>query len=1076
MMSRQDHVSTNDAGRSKQAGARSASTGGAPGGFGPPMVGAVGLAAVLVASAGLAIAGLKPGLVTGKGVGQGSEGREANQGPVAPANEPGAGPATGPATGPTTEPSGATPPETDGGSKSAEAAREAALVQAKAAADAVMSASAAQEEAGKPAPPATVVPPSPNARNTVNAAPAQPAGQAGQPAGANAANELEERMRRDMEERARRAAAARGGGTATTPSARPVVNQGAQSGAALPGGKREVRATDAATGQGTVRQPTVVDSDDGMFRWGPFPEGADLKLLIQALTDTLGIQVVGMDTQFPEKKVFLPQQVALPREKLLAFLNSLLDQHNLVLIKDPVGLFILRTKDQIPAQAPDNDPFSATRIIQTKGIKPSLLQQPLTNILRGGGGQPGQPGVAGPITYMDDLGVIIVSDTPNRIAVVEGLIEQLAREMARQEFKRFELSHISASVARQRILELIGRVPQRSGATDPNAAAIAAQQQMAAGGAVGSITNLAERLTTDPAGNALIFRGREDELDLLSRTIKVVDVTSTLVAKFYPVGGAARQIVTFARRSGLGDVIVSEGDAGASGLNNRAFGVGEAVPGGGINAAFAGQGGIGGQGEGGGPVFVIDSQSRGFLFVGTASQHEHLETMIKTLEPLTEAEAIVYEFYKLRNAKSEEVSEIVRSLVTNSLPSGGGTDLVPGLSSNRAGNQPRRINPPPGANNPLDPARQATGPTAVSGSEIGDFASADVFVLADEPNNQVIVKAAKRLQPQFRRLIDRLDQRRPQVYIEAMIVTVDDDDTLDLSVESQLIRVGGQTIAARSIWTTPAAATSLQTPAAANVGRGITAALIKSDEVPIIINALAVKTDTRIIASPKLLVDDNEEAELSAIRQVPTQTQSQSGSAGTTLTGFGGFEDAGSVLKVKPQISSGDYLRLEYELELSSFIGEGTGNLPPPRSVTNFQSKSVTVPSDSTIVVGGLTVEDVSDTRARIPLIGDIPLVGLLFSDTSRANRKRTIYVFITPRIMRDATFDDARLLTKGPLIAVKIPERLPPVEPVTIEIGRGFSPAGQAPAPGQAPEPMDPQNMPVAPPAPVSTGRPDGE
>jgi type II secretory pathway component GspD/PulD (secretin) len=192
---------------------------------------------------------------------------------------------------------------------------------------------------------------------------------------------------------------------------------------------------------------------------------------------------------------------------------------------------------------------------------------------------------------------------------------------------------------------------------------------------------------------------------------------------------------------------------------------------------------------------------------------------------------------------------------------------------------------------------------------------------------------------------------------------------------------------------------------------------------------------TRIVATPQLLVDDNEEAEISSLDQQPTGTTSQSSSAGSTITGFQGFESAGPKLKVKPQISEGGYMRLEYSVELSAFNGAASGNLPPPKIENKVDSKSVTVPTDATIVVGGLTFIQTGNTILKVPLLGDLPLVGHLFRDTSTSKRNSVLYVFITPKIMRDPSFADLRLLTKAPLIASGLDAEYPPAEAESIPV-----------------------------------------
>ncbi|MDI1290785.1 MAG: hypothetical protein PSX37_12655, partial [bacterium] len=169
------------------------------------------------------------------------------------------------------------------------------------------------------------------------------------------------------------------------------------------------------------------------------------------------------------------------------------------------------------------------------------------------------------------------------------------------------------------------------------------------------------------------------------------------------------------------------------------------------------------------------------------------------------------------------------------------------------------------------------------------------------------------------------------------------------------------------------------------------------------------------------------------------------------------YVDAETNLTVTPKISEGGYLRLAYEITLSSFTGEGqtvSGTvLPPPRRENVIQSDSITIPHDGTVVVGGLVVDSDSITIAKVPLLGDIPIIGHLFRSTNKGSRKTVLYVFLTPRILRDPEFDDLRLLTAGPAHRSKIDTDIPEMEPTSMEI---LGPAGTPTAvPSLAPKPV---------------------
>ncbi len=108
------------------------------------------------------------------------------------------------------------------------------------------------------------------------------------------------------------------------------------------------------------------------------------------------------------------------------------------------------------------------------------------------------------------------------------------------------------------------------------------------------------------------------------------------------------------------------------------------------------------------------------------------------------------------------------------------------------------------------------------------------------------------------------------------------------------------------------------------------------------------------------------------------------------------------------------------------------------------------MPSDSTVVIGGLVIDNKTKTVAKIPLLGDIPILGMLFQDRSTTNRKTVLYVFLTPRILRDPTFTDLKLLTKGPQAFSGLKADMPELRPSASEI---LWPDEKAPSPKGLPD-----------------------
>ncbi len=822
-------------------------------------------------------------------------------------------------------------------------------------------------------------------------------------------------------------------GAGAAPKANPMAPSNVNmTGMAQPGG--------AGGGEASVVPPVeTAFSDDGKNFVFNFTDATELAVIVQFVQQAMNLQIIATDSGLIGQKVVLMTPITVTTEQVLPFLTSLLEAKGYTMTRDTRGIYIISPSNQINVSF-GRDPNNSTRVIPTPGLKPMAIQGVINTLLNanrgaGGGGSASQP------QFLDDLGVIIITDTPNNIAMVESAVKVLVEEQAKVTIQRFPVVNVAAASARDRVIELLGSgilsrpVGIQGGA---NPAGIAQ-------GASGSMSNIPERLSLDASTNALLFRGRADESILLVRLLQLVDVPNQLDARWYNIGSrAAETVVDAARQQQLGDVRYFEGgesgggNTGATGLTSRGRVGGQPnVPG------FQQQG----QSDVTGAGFVVYPDAGGFIYRGTTQQHARVEKLIKDLGPLSEFDdTITYEFIKLKHSKATDLATTVTDLLNNSTASGNSGSLL----SPRLGQGSRRDT---ATSRTRDRERQVSGDAdpraaaaaAVAG-EVTEINSEDVHVLADEPTNQVVVKAPKRLQPQLKALINKLDLRRPQVFIEAKIVAISTSDDFRLSAEVQQIigqfalntNFGLGTIGTAASGTTGSTGTLLDRKNASTNLSGLTTALIRSKDVPFIINAIQRNTDSRIVASPQVLVDDNEEATVESLDQQPTLTTTLGSgtTSNNTTQSFGGFEPAGPRLTVKPQISEGGYMKLEYEIELSSFTGESTvAGVPPPKQENRVKADSVTVPSDTTIVVGGLTFEQTNNTVSGIPLLQDIPLVGNLFKDTRKSNRNITLYVFITPKIMRDPSFADLRLLTTKPLSDSRLAQELPPSQHERIDV-----------------------------------------
>ncbi|MET0065187.1 MAG: type II secretion system secretin GspD [Candidatus Thiodiazotropha sp.] len=293
-----------------------------------------------------------------------------------------------------------------------------------------------------------------------------------------------------------------------------------------------------------------------------------------------------------------------------------------------------------------------------------------------------------------------------------------------------------------------------------------------------------------------------------------------------------------------------------------------------------------------------------------------------------------------------------------------------------------------------------------------------VNIQADEAANALIITAPPDVFRSLQAIIRKLDIRRAQVLVEAIIAEVSYDKAKKLGVQWVVDGtpdgtgpVGVINLGTPSI--TDVANTYLGTGAVAlGAGTSIGLGRFDSDRINFaaLIQALESDTSSNILSTPSLTTLDNQEAEIVIGQNVPFITGSYTDSGGTSSS-VNPFqtvqrEDVGLTLKVKPQINEGNSIQLEIEQEISSI--DKAASLGTSDIVTKKRTiKTVVMVEDGkTIVLGGLLQEDLQQTEDKVPLLGDIPLLGALFRANTTTKVKRNLMVFLRPVVLRDAAIN----------------------------------------------------------------------
>lgn len=294
----------------------------------------------------------------------------------------------------------------------------------------------------------------------------------------------------------------------------------------------------------------------------------------------------------------------------------------------------------------------------------------------------------------------------------------------------------------------------------------------------------------------------------------------------------------------------------------------------------------------------------------------------------------------------------------------------------------------------------------------GSVISQNAIIQADEETNALIITADQNTVKNLKAVIRQLDIRRAQVLIEAIIAEItstnDKEVGVGLAVDgtnrdgnalpvgvSNFAGVGDLLIAALS-GTTPTALPS-------GLSFGIGGENSSGVRYGALLRALQTDQNTNILSTPNIVTLDNEEAELIVGQNLPFVTGSFTGTGSTDPNNpFQTIErqDVGLTLKVTPQINEGDTVQLVIEQETSSVI-PGTIELGIATRKRSIKT-TVLVDDGGILILGGLIQEEVTDTESKVPLLGDIPLIGFLFRSESTTKSKANLMVFLRPSILRD--------------------------------------------------------------------------
>ncbi|WP_148715205.1 type II secretion system secretin GspD [Chitinolyticbacter meiyuanensis] len=558
-----------------------------------------------------------------------------------------------------------------------------------------------------------------------------------------------------------------------------------------------------------------------------------------------------------------------------------------------------------------------------------------------------------------------------------------------------------------------------------------------------------------PAGNTLVITDYADNIQRLNRIVDSIDVPPS--SDVFPIRLQYASAVDVAQTVGrlMPEVNVSGVNAGApapEGVRRSAV--------------------------------VPDVRSNSLLIRSETAVHaQQIRRLVETLDQPGASGGNINVVY-LKNAEATKLAATLKGILTGQ---DSGVAQSAGLSPNT---------PNTSAGGASGNAQAATTSTNASSAPTSTGASVQiggttVLIQADPMTNSLIITAPDNIYNNLRSVIDKLDVRRAQVYVEAMIAEVNVGKVGEFGIQwilaggTDIVGVGLSALAPTSAANNLANIANSILSGSPSVPSGFNVGVLNANplkgETPslgVLASALQRTGNANILSTPNLITLDNEEAKIMVGQNIPiiTGTQSSTGSNPNPFTTVD-REDIGITLKVRPQVSEGGTITMNVYQEVSSIDESvntsGSGIATKKRTI---ESK-VLVDDGQVLVLGGLIEDKLANSQGKVPGLGDVPLFGNLFRYESRDWQKTNLMIFLRPYILRDGKASEAlsnsryqylkaqqegfqipQHLFLPDLPAVQLPDKLPaagtfPAKPPELHP----APAPQPPADAATPAPAQP-------------------
>ncbi len=392
---------------------------------------------------------------------------------------------------------------------------------------------------------------------------------------------------------------------------------------------------------------------------------------------------------------------------------------------------------------------------------------------------------------------------------------------------------------------------------------------------------------------------------------------------------------------------------------------------------------------------IPDERTNSLLVFAPREDIDKLRSLLAQLDVEVTTEGGNIHVYYLQHADAEELVKVLTNLPTKQ---SGKTD----------DNKVVRPNPAEPQTQKGEAAAQGQSETASAPASVE--LSDDIKITADPETNTLIITSSKEEYKVLEEVIKQLDIPRRMVYLEALIMEVSIDKQFKIGAEW-----GGKGsfhdetgILGSGFTDNKFGLVSGVSQGIAGMATGATLGILKKGvkiggayfpNLGAVVNTFQKDSDINIIATPQILTTDNKEANITVGENVPYITSKNSSTTGSTqdYTNYE-YKDVGTTLKITPQINQANLLRLDIEVEVTRLKSEA--GVATPTTYKRSAATSVVVHNEDIVVIGGMIGQDATSGDYKVPLLGDVPVLGWLFKTHESSKRKTNMFIFIAPRIV----------------------------------------------------------------------------